>query len=157
MQLVPKQDLMFPSSLFPHLEEDPEFVCGKKKSHQSLEKSDSFCFIFKEVYHFLIFFLSTRRSGLDPHWPLGNIFIPFVAMPNLGKLRQWYRQECLRMGSGKDGWVKQPPSSSFLHTFLPTLTCQYIRVNYLSLFVSIEMKSQALPEWLHWVGQWFID
>ena len=76
MELVPKQDLMFPSSLFPHLEEDPECVCEKKKVTNHWRKVTLFALSSREVYHFLIFFLSTRRSGLDPHWPLGNIFIP---------------------------------------------------------------------------------
>ena len=53
------------------------WVCvWKKKVTNHWRKVTLFALSSREVYHFPIFFLSTRRSGLDPHWPLGNIFIP---------------------------------------------------------------------------------
>ena len=52
------------------------WVCVKKKTTDHWRKVTLFALSSREVYYFLIFFLSTRRSGLDPHWPLGNIFIP---------------------------------------------------------------------------------
>lgn len=54
-----KQDIMFPSSLFPHLEEDPQCI-WKKKITDGWRKATLVALSSREVYHFLIFFfLST--------------------------------------------------------------------------------------------------